>query len=313
MKETISTPFSASTATVASAAVCGAALRRCRLKAWSTLIGERPDEPPAPEGPAAPAAGGADGAGREVPLRGERAPDPARQRGVPAREPRFLLPPKHLAFDAYSAPAWRHYKESGEETARFLAETISRHLGRDAVRRLLDWGCGPGRVIRHLPALLGPSVLVWGSDFDPGDGRMVPPEPGGSERPPQLPAPAAPVRGGDVRRRLLDLRLHPPVGALERRVDRRAHAGGASGRGPDLLHERPLPPPESPSGGAPGVRSRGGGGARAGFGKARRCSGPSTIRGTCARGCSAVSTPVARAPGGFPHVDQDLWVARKPQ
>ena len=76
--------------------------------------------------------------------------------------PGFLLPPKHLAFDAYSAPAWRHYKESGEETARFLAETISRHLGRDAVRRLLDWGCGPGRVIRHLPALLGPSVLVWG-------------------------------------------------------------------------------------------------------------------------------------------------------
>lgn len=35
------------------------------------------------------------------------------------KNPEFILPPKALAYDAYSAPDWSFYKISGEETAFF--------------------------------------------------------------------------------------------------------------------------------------------------------------------------------------------------
>lgn len=81
--------------------------------------------------------------------------------------PSFSLPPPRLAFGAYSAPAWRFYKESGEDTARFIAATLHRHLDEVRTGAVLEWGCGPARVVRHLPPLLGSSTRVCGSDYDP--------------------------------------------------------------------------------------------------------------------------------------------------
>jgi SAM-dependent methyltransferase len=62
----------------------------------------------------------------------------------------FALPPKWLAFDAYSAPDWAFYKSSGIETARYLAELADRYLPVDRRARVLEWGCGPARVVRHI-------------------------------------------------------------------------------------------------------------------------------------------------------------------
>ena len=85
------------------------------------------------------------------------------------QNPGYPLPPQYLAFDAYSAPDWFFYKESGEATAAFLAETAKQYLtGNNKLSSIYEWGCGPGRVIRHLPAVLGPSVKVYGSDYNPG-------------------------------------------------------------------------------------------------------------------------------------------------
>jgi SAM-dependent methyltransferase len=84
------------------------------------------------------------------------------------QNPHFLLPPRYLAFDAYSAPDWTFYKASGEGTADFLAEVAKKYF--TATRpftSIYEWGCGPGRVVRHLPAKLGPSVQVYGSDYNP--------------------------------------------------------------------------------------------------------------------------------------------------
>ncbi len=84
-----------------------------------------------------------------------------------AANPGFDLPPKALAYDAYSAPHWSFYKQSGMETAAFLAGIIRQQLsGRDSLR-ILEWGCGPARVIRHLPAAVGATAEISGSDYNP--------------------------------------------------------------------------------------------------------------------------------------------------
>jgi SAM-dependent methyltransferase len=81
--------------------------------------------------------------------------------------PSFKLPPAYLAYDAYSAPDWNFYKSSGEGTADFLVGLIHRHLSDRKNVAVYEWGCGPGRVIRHLPAKLNTEDSVFGSDYNP--------------------------------------------------------------------------------------------------------------------------------------------------
>lgn len=83
------------------------------------------------------------------------------------RHPTFALPPAFLAFEAYSVPDWEFYKRSGEATAVAVGELLMRELGGGQLRRVLEWGCGPGRVIRHLRSRLPEGVEVIGTDYNP--------------------------------------------------------------------------------------------------------------------------------------------------
>ncbi len=80
--------------------------------------------------------------------------------------PSFALPPEHLAFDAHGHVDWRTYKEGGEATAGHILEVIRRYGKGMPGSRILEWGCGPGRVIRHLPGQLRQVELV-GTDYNP--------------------------------------------------------------------------------------------------------------------------------------------------
>lgn len=81
--------------------------------------------------------------------------------------PDFILPPDHLAFDAYSAPDWFYYKTGGEVNAQFIASLIKEYCQNDKpLNSVYEWGCGPGRIIRHLPSVLGENVSVFGSDYN---------------------------------------------------------------------------------------------------------------------------------------------------
>ncbi len=83
------------------------------------------------------------------------------------QNPDFVLPPPHLAYDAYSAPEWDFYKSSGEGTATFLAATMRKYCNlSQASLSVYEWGCGPGRVIRHLPSTLDKTTQVYGSDYN---------------------------------------------------------------------------------------------------------------------------------------------------
>jgi SAM-dependent methyltransferase len=77
-------------------------------------------------------------------------------------------PPQSLAYDAYSAPDWYFYKLSGEETAVALFEIANRYLQKNNdVTQILEWGCGPARVIRHIHHAFGAKAKVSGSDYNP--------------------------------------------------------------------------------------------------------------------------------------------------
>lgn len=80
--------------------------------------------------------------------------------------PGFKIPPKALAYDAYSAPDWDFYRRSGVDTAAFLAGIAKNYFSDAGSIRVLEWGCGPGRVIRHLQTSLGAAAEIYGSDYN---------------------------------------------------------------------------------------------------------------------------------------------------
>jgi SAM-dependent methyltransferase len=71
------------------------------------------------------------------------------------------LPPDDVSYDAYGSLDWEFYWGFGQLIAGFLAERLR---ARSATGRVLEWGCGPARIVRHVPALLGPGWEVYGSD-----------------------------------------------------------------------------------------------------------------------------------------------------
>lgn len=66
------------------------------------------------------------------------------------KTPDFALPPPHLAYDAYSVVLWPDYKLTGEATAVFLRNIFFQYYDYCKAECLFEWGCGPGRVIRHI-------------------------------------------------------------------------------------------------------------------------------------------------------------------
>jgi SAM-dependent methyltransferase len=78
-----------------------------------------------------------------------------RNLGFRRRNPGFPVPPLHLLWDAQSHTDYETYKTSGEESAALYWKLIQQYVGSGGAAswRVIDWGCGPGRIIRHLPAL----------------------------------------------------------------------------------------------------------------------------------------------------------------
>ncbi len=74
-----------------------------------------------------------------------------------------MIPPDYMLYEAYGLN-YRSYYEGGLKTARWIADTFQAHIDLTD-SKILDWGCGPGRVVRHLPKLL-PKTLVFGTDYN---------------------------------------------------------------------------------------------------------------------------------------------------
>jgi ubiquinone/menaquinone biosynthesis C-methylase UbiE len=87
----------------------------------------------------------------------------ARNRRFRRQHPDFVLPPDYLLYESFRLDYEKYY-QSGKAAATWLAALIQKHTARPDPA-ILDWGCGPGRVIRHLSALF-PDSRITGSDYN---------------------------------------------------------------------------------------------------------------------------------------------------
>lgn len=88
--------------------------------------------------------------------------------------PDFAPPPLWWMHDMYRHTSFPLYWRTGLETANAIRALIDTHA-RAARPRIADWGCGLGRIIRHLPGSYerygfdyNARAIAWDTDHIPG-------------------------------------------------------------------------------------------------------------------------------------------------
>ena len=79
--------------------------------------------------------------------------------------PNLKLPPPYMLFEAYGM-SYRRYFEKGRETAEGILKQFKPYLPKEGPI-VLDWGCGPARLTRHIAEFLPFSGSVRGTDYNP--------------------------------------------------------------------------------------------------------------------------------------------------
>ncbi len=79
--------------------------------------------------------------------------------------PGVVLPPDYLMYESFQLD-YRKYFKGGSEDAMEMAYLIKSNVTHTPYS-VLDWGCGPARIIRHLPAILGEANSYFGTDYNP--------------------------------------------------------------------------------------------------------------------------------------------------
>ena len=69
------------------------------------------------------------------------------------KNPNVALPPDYLIYESFQMNYQKYYTNS-IETAEWLTNHFKKYVDLKN-KKILDWGCGPGRVIRHLPKVIG--------------------------------------------------------------------------------------------------------------------------------------------------------------
>ena len=78
--------------------------------------------------------------------------------------PQVALPSDYLIYESFQLDYHKYYLDS-RETAQWLIRHFAKHILLED-KKILDWGCGPGRIIRHLPELIGNKCEFYGTDYN---------------------------------------------------------------------------------------------------------------------------------------------------
>jgi ubiquinone/menaquinone biosynthesis C-methylase UbiE len=80
------------------------------------------------------------------------------------KNPNVILPPDYMIYESFQMNYDNYFNDS-LETAKWLIGYFEKHVELKNVK-LLEWGCGPARIIRHLPKLLDSNCEIYGSDYN---------------------------------------------------------------------------------------------------------------------------------------------------
>lgn len=75
----------------------------------------------------------------------------------------IAIPPDYLLYEAHQLK-YRSYISNGLQNAKELKVLFEKWINLDS-KKVLDWGCGPARIIRHFPDLLT-STEFFGTDYN---------------------------------------------------------------------------------------------------------------------------------------------------
>ncbi|MFP4846214.1 class I SAM-dependent methyltransferase [Winogradskyella sp. PE311] len=78
--------------------------------------------------------------------------------------PTIKLPPDYLMYESFRINYDKYYN-GGLKMAIWLSEYFKKHIELNN-KNILDWGCGPGRVIRHMPDIIGNNCNFFGTDYN---------------------------------------------------------------------------------------------------------------------------------------------------
>jgi len=78
--------------------------------------------------------------------------------------PNVKLPPPYFIYETFNLNYFSFYNKS-IETAEWLVSYFRKYKELENLK-VLDWGCGPGRVIRHLPSFMDNSCQFYGTDYN---------------------------------------------------------------------------------------------------------------------------------------------------
>lgn len=85
-------------------------------------------------------------------------------RAFKTQYPEVKLPPDYLIYESFQINYMKYFID-GKDTACWLIAYIRKHTDLTG-KRILDWGCGPGRTIRHFPELLGTTCEYFATDYN---------------------------------------------------------------------------------------------------------------------------------------------------
>ena len=79
--------------------------------------------------------------------------------------PLIIFPPDYLVYETYKLNL-KEYLHDGQATAAEIVKIVSKYFTLSAPGiKILDWGCGPGRIVRHLP-VLAPQAIIYATDYN---------------------------------------------------------------------------------------------------------------------------------------------------
>jgi len=81
-----------------------------------------------------------------------------------AANPEVKLPPDYLIYESFQMNYHKYYTES-IAFAKLMSTYFAKHIELKDLN-ILDWGCGPGRVIRHMPKMIGHNCKFYGTDYN---------------------------------------------------------------------------------------------------------------------------------------------------